>query len=167
VQEARARKNKFAMTFEVPYGNGACRELEVSSDTPFSSFLDKLSRTMEVRKTLLSVIAYIPSYLPKNPKPIPKLLEDKKSWKKLVESVKAHIKTSRDKNKGKGVVKPFSIQIIDTSGPAGDSKVSTGAGTKKVCRVTRTPNPHVCLDLAHALSGKEGPQSRFHRGRPR
>ncbi|KAJ7301730.1 hypothetical protein DFH08DRAFT_978495 [Mycena albidolilacea] len=131
VQEARARKNKFDMTFEVPYGNGACRELEVSSDTPFSSFLDKLSRTMEVRKTLLSGIAYIPSYLPKNPKPIPKLLEDKKSWKKLVEGVEVHIKTSRDKNRGKGVVTPFSIQIIDTSGPVGDSKASAGAGTKK------------------------------------
>ncbi|KAJ7368896.1 hypothetical protein DFH08DRAFT_796725 [Mycena albidolilacea] len=113
VQEARARKNKFDMTFGVPYGNGACRELEVSSDTPFSSFLDKLSHTME------------------NPKPIPKLLEDKKSWKKLVEGVEVHIKTSRDKNKGKGVVKPFSIQIINTSSPVGGSKVSAGAGTKK------------------------------------
>jgi hypothetical protein len=154
------------MTFKVPYGNGACCELEVSSGTPFSSFLDKLSCTMEVRKTLLSGIAYIPSYLLKNPKPIPKLLEDNKSWKKLVESVEAHIKTSRDKNKGKGVIKPFSIQIIDMSGPVGDSKASAGAGTKKVCRVRHTPNPHIRLDLARALSGKEGLQSRLHRGCP-
>ncbi|KAJ7480177.1 hypothetical protein B0H11DRAFT_1725074 [Mycena galericulata] len=71
---------------------------------------------MSTRKSLLSGIAYIPSYQPKTPKPIPKLLENAAAWKKLIEGVGVHIETAKAKNKGKGVPKPFSIQIVDTSG---------------------------------------------------
>ncbi|KAJ7694594.1 hypothetical protein B0H17DRAFT_1131893 [Mycena rosella] len=124
---AQTRKNMFIITFEVPF-KGACRELEVTSITSFKAFLDKLAVCMSTRKSLLDSIAYIPSYTPKTPKPTPKLLEDKKLWKKLVEGVAAHIAAEKDKKKGKGTVKPFTIQIVDTSG--GDPKAVTGG--KKV-----------------------------------
>lgn len=95
----------------------------------FDTFLDELATAMSTRKSLLSGIAYIPSYLPKSPKPLPKLLEDGKSWKKLIESVEAYIAAGKAKNKGNGVPKPFSILIVDTSG--GDPK-GKAVAVKKV-----------------------------------
>jgi hypothetical protein len=71
---------------------------------------------MSTRKSLLSGIAYIASYLPKSPKPVPKLLEDERAWKKLVKGAGEYIAECKAKKKGKGVVKAFSIRIIDTSG---------------------------------------------------
>ncbi|KAJ6462564.1 hypothetical protein C8R45DRAFT_1220539 [Mycena sanguinolenta] len=121
---------KFVIPFEVPY-NGATRDLEISSKTPFDTFLNMLATRMETRKSLLSGIAYIPSYAPKTPKPVPKLLEDEEGWRKLVDGVEAHIAAARANKKAKGVVKPFSIRISDTSGA--DSKAGTGGkkGSKK------------------------------------
>ncbi|KAJ7761929.1 hypothetical protein DFH07DRAFT_771243 [Mycena maculata] len=71
-------------------------------------------------QTLLSGIAYIPSYVLKNPKPILKLLESEKAWKKLVKGVELHIEEST--KKGKGAVKEFSIQIVDTFNPSDPKK---------------------------------------------
>ncbi|KAJ7601843.1 hypothetical protein B0H17DRAFT_1155142 [Mycena rosella] len=130
---AQTRKNMFIITFEVPF-KGACRELEVTSITSFKAFLDKLAVCMSTRKSLLDSIAYIPSYTPRTPKPTPKLLEDKKSWKKLVE----------DKKKGKGTVKPFTIQIVDTSGgdpKARDGRKEVGHGGKKEKVPAAEPDP--------------------------
>jgi hypothetical protein len=81
---------------------------------------------------LLSGIAYTTSYQPKTPKPVPKLLEDNKSWKKLIDSAGAHIASYLANKKGKGVIKVFAIRIVDTSG--GDTKAM--ASRKKVCRRT-------------------------------
>lgn len=126
-REAQARKKKVSITFVVPVGN-ASREFDVDSDISFDKFLSKVARTMETRKTLLSGIAYIPSYVPKNPKPIPKLLESAKAWKKLIKGVELHIeestKKAKGKGKGKGAVKEFSIQIVDTSNPSDPKKAA-------------------------------------------
>jgi hypothetical protein len=104
--------------FEVPF-NGATRDLtSVTSTTTFNEFRLKLAKKMETQLSLLLHIGYVASYKPKNPRPIPKLLEDTEAWEKLVDDVEEYIKSSKAKNRGKGVVKPFSITIIDTSGPA-------------------------------------------------
>ncbi|KAJ6503538.1 hypothetical protein C8R45DRAFT_1091311 [Mycena sanguinolenta] len=73
-------------------------------------------------------IAYIASYKPKNPKPVPKLLEDEEGWEKLIKDVESYIKDCKAKNKGKGVVKPFTITLVDTSG--GDPKETAGKKSK-------------------------------------
>lgn len=78
---------------------------------------------MGTRVTLLAHIGYVPSYVPKTPKPIPKLLEDDEGWQKLIASVNDYIEGCKAKNKNKGVVKPFTIRIVDTS--------SSGAGEKE------------------------------------
>jgi hypothetical protein len=78
---------------------------------------------MEVSMTLLAGIGYIPSYKPKASKPVPKLLEDDTSWYKLLEDVHAFILACKGKN-GKGMVKAFHINIIDTTALAdSDPKV--------------------------------------------
>ncbi|KAJ6485254.1 hypothetical protein DFH09DRAFT_1291665 [Mycena vulgaris] len=147
-QEARARKvNKFDIPFEVPC-NGAVRDLEgVTSRTSFDKFLDKLAAAMSTRKSLLSGIAYIPSYKPKNPKPIPKLLDGQKAWTRLIEDVDSHIQ-SKTKPKGKAVIKPFHIQIVDTSG--GDPKTSAGGGGKKG-KKDKDPEPAIKETKEHQL----------------
>lgn len=82
-----------------------------------------LSERMEVSMTLLAGIGYIPSYKPKASKPVPKLLEDDTSWYKLLEDVHAFILACKGKN-GKGMVKAFHINIIDTTALAdSDPKV--------------------------------------------
>lgn len=145
-EKAEARKNKIIIPFEVPY-NGAVRELEIASTTSFDAFLDKLAHGMSTRKSLLSGIAYTASFQPKNPKPVPKLLEDEKSWEKLVTSVEAHVAASLGNKKGKGVIKPFTIRIVDTSG--GDTK--TAVSGKKV---QSSRQHHIRLDT-HRFQGKE------------
>jgi len=64
----------------------------------------------------------LPWNKPKSGKPIPKLLEDEESYCLLVSNIRQHINEQKAKNRGKGVVKPFSITIVDTSG-VGDDKV--------------------------------------------
>ncbi|KAJ7041682.1 hypothetical protein C8F04DRAFT_1252614 [Mycena alexandri] len=124
---AAARKNKFTLRFEVPVKT-ASRDMVIDSTMKFDTFLDKLASTMSTRKSLLSDIAYLPSYLPKTPKPLPKPLEDKKAWKALVKGAADYIAACKAKKNGKGEVKEFSIRIIDTSGE--DPKVA-GGGAKK------------------------------------
>lgn len=83
-----------------------------------------LSERMEVSLTLLAGIGYIPSYKSKASKPVPKLLEDDVSWHKLLEDVHAFILACKGKS-GKGAIKAFHINIVDTTAPADlDSKVS-------------------------------------------
>jgi len=79
---------------------------------------------MEVSLTLLAGIGYIPSYKSKASKPVPKLLEDDTSWHKLLEDVHAFILTCKGKS-GKGTIKAFHINIVDTTAPVdSDPKVS-------------------------------------------
>ncbi|KAJ7729563.1 hypothetical protein B0H16DRAFT_1469948 [Mycena metata] len=125
---AAARKNKFSITFEVPVGKTASRDIEISSMTTFDAFLDKLATTMCTRKSLLSDIAYLPSYVSKTPKPRPKMLDDEDAWKALIKGAAVWIEKCKAKKKGKGEVTVFTIQIIDTSGE--DTKAA-GGGAKK------------------------------------
>jgi hypothetical protein len=55
----------------------------------------------------------LPSYKPRNPKPIPKILDDDEAWEALVGDVYQHVKAIQASNRGKGQLKPFSIQIVD------------------------------------------------------
>ncbi|KAK6971800.1 hypothetical protein R3P38DRAFT_2835562 [Favolaschia claudopus] len=71
---------------------------------------------METRKSLLTDIAYTISFWPKTPKPTPKCLEDERDWGKLIRSIEEHISTCQKKNRGKGVVKSFSVRITDAPG---------------------------------------------------
>jgi hypothetical protein len=111
----------FDVPFEVPF-EGATRNLsDITSHTSFNEFLGAVAKRMETRLSLLARIAYIPSYKPRNPKPVPKLLEDDDDWKKLLVDVEEYRSACIAKCKGKGVVKPFVIVLVDMSGPDGKS----------------------------------------------
>jgi hypothetical protein len=79
---------------------------------------------MEVSISHLTQIGYIlPWKAPRSGKAIPKLLEDDNSFKMLLNNVTQYIDEQKAKKNGKGVVKPFSITIIDTSALTDASKV--------------------------------------------
>ena len=95
----------------------------IPSDTTFGVFLARIAQRMDVSVTHLAQIGYVlPWNKPKSGKPIPKLLEDEESYCLLVSNIHQHINEQKAKNRGKGIVKPFSIMIVDTSG-VGDDKV--------------------------------------------
>jgi hypothetical protein len=112
-----SQDKSFTIKYEVPYGNGI-RTLSLSSTTLFADFLKALTAKMVVHP---ASIGYIPSFVPKSPKPRPKLLEDEESYYAMLDDIADYVATCRSKNRGKGVVKPFHIQIVDTSS-GGDSK---------------------------------------------
>jgi hypothetical protein len=87
--------------------------------------LARVAERMDIGIAFLSHIGYIlPWKAPRTGKPVAKLLEDEDSFKTLLENVWAHIDEQKAKNRGKGKVKPFTIQIVDTSEPAdGGGKV--------------------------------------------
>lgn len=72
---------------------------------------------MDAGPAHMAAIGYIASYKPKNPKPVPKLLEDEECWDKLVADVAAYIDSFKNKRtEATRTVKPFVISIIDTLG---------------------------------------------------
>jgi hypothetical protein len=80
---------------------------------------------METSVLHLSQIGYIlPWKAPRTGKPVAKLLEDEQSFDKLVENIWAYIDEQKAKNRGKGKVKPFTVQIVDTGPQDANSKVN-------------------------------------------
>lgn len=121
----------FDIPFEVPYKN-AMRDLQgITSSTKFDDFLLAAAGKMGRRITQMDDLAYVPSYKPRNPKPIPKILDDDDAWDTLISDVRQHIKAAQESNRGKGVLKPFSIQIVDLS-KADDTKTSAGKRARGV-----------------------------------
>ncbi|KAJ7866356.1 hypothetical protein B0H13DRAFT_2066931 [Mycena leptocephala] len=78
---------------------------------------------MEVSVTHLSAIGYIPSYKPRNPKPVPKLLENAEDYESMMEDIEEYRKSCLKKKNG--IVKKFSIALSDTSNTPEGSKSST------------------------------------------
>ena len=91
----------------------------ITSHITFQARLMVLSKHMDVWLSLLSHIGYTPSFAAKSPKPVPKLLEDQEYWDSLVDCVRHHCSLCLEHKGRKGVIKPFSIKIIDTSKSGG------------------------------------------------
>ncbi|KAJ6617089.1 hypothetical protein B0H10DRAFT_1948606 [Mycena sp. CBHHK59/15] len=106
-------RTKFAIPFEVPYKNAKRDLAGITSHTTFDDFLLAAAARMDTRLSLMSNIAYLASYKPRNPKPTPKLLEDDKAWDSLIMDVEQYIASCKAKNRGTGSVKPFHISLVD------------------------------------------------------
>ena len=79
---------------------------------------------MDVQLSLLSHIGYTPSFAPKSLKPVPKLLEDQEHWDSLIDCVQHHRSLCLEHKGEKGVIKPCSVKIIDTSESCGKESSS-------------------------------------------
>ena len=114
----------FHIRFEVPCRNASC-DLNVTSDISYAKFLVEVALKMETSITHLSQLGYVPSWkIPKTGKSIPKLLEKESDFENLVDIIWTYIEEQKGKNHGKGKVKPWTILIMDTSGPEDIKKVA-------------------------------------------
>lgn len=116
---------EFIIPFKVVYKGATWDLTGITSSTIFSQFLIAAATKMNVSTLHLTQLGYIPLYKPKNPKPVPKMLEDEESWEILLDDVLDYIVSCKSKNHGKGAVKPFIVLLIDMSAP-------DGTGGKKV-----------------------------------
>ena len=132
----------FDIPIEVPYKNATCDVMGITSLTPYNRVILAIADRMDVGPARMAAIGYIPSYKPKNPKPIPKLLEDEECWDKLVADVAAYITSFKNKRSETArTVKPFVISIIDTLSSAVDNKMKVS----KLCSLFIHPLRHLML----------------------
>jgi hypothetical protein len=113
-------EENYTIIFDVPYNN-ATRELKVPCTTAFSGFMTALARKMEVSVTHLSTISYIPSYKPRNLKPVPKLLETAEDYESMMEDIEVCRKSCLKKKSR--MVKKFSTALSHTSNTPDGHKV--------------------------------------------
>ncbi|KDR74217.1 hypothetical protein GALMADRAFT_28245, partial [Galerina marginata CBS 339.88] len=96
-QRKSAKIPQFSIPIEVPYKNATRDVTGITSLTPYDRVIHLLAEKMDVGPIRMAAIGYIPSYKPKNPKPVAKLLEDEECWEKLVDDVAAYIESFKNK----------------------------------------------------------------------
>ena len=115
----------FEIPIEVPYKNAKRDVTGITSASSFAHVLRQIAERMDAGPSRMAAIGYIPSFLPKSPKPIPKLLEDDECWEKLIRDVREYIESFAVKRSGPPRrIKPFVINIVDTNASA-DNKATT------------------------------------------
>lgn len=107
----------YSIKYEVPYKN-AKRELVLPASKPYGAFLTALAGKMEVSIVHLSAIGYIPSWIPKSHKPVPKLLESTQDYESMMQVITEY----RADKPGKA----FTIALSDTSEPPVDGRNKVG-----------------------------------------
>jgi hypothetical protein len=115
-EEEETQDAPFAIKHKVPYNNGIWT-LNLLSTTLFDEFLKALTVKMMVPAV---ASGYILLFFPKSPKLQLKLLEDEESYSMMIKEIEDYIMACCAKNQGKGAIKLYHIQIINTSD--GDSK---------------------------------------------
>jgi hypothetical protein len=76
-------------------------------------FVTKISEVMGCSYNALPSLGYIPSWKPAKAKASPKILDGPETLAKLVKEAREMIAESKAKNRGKGVVKAWSIRLVD------------------------------------------------------
>ena len=114
--------------------NGVLHEFTLSSAASFRTFLCSTAKVFAVSITHLGALGYVPSFLPKSPKPLPKILDSDSTYEKMLEKIEDHVEHMKSRNKGKGIVKAFSIRLVDTSAGSGDGNGKKETAGKKVSR---------------------------------
>jgi hypothetical protein len=77
------------------------------SSTSFKHVMHQIVNKMDSGPSQMAALDYIPFYKPKNLKPVPKLLEDAKTWAKLVHDVGQYIATFENR---KGTAKTVNVK---------------------------------------------------------
>ena len=107
----------FDIPIEVPYKNAKQDVSGITSASSFAHVLCQIAERMDAEPSQMAAISYIPSFLPKSPKLIPKLLEDEECWENLICDMHKYIKSFTASIKCSGPpkhIKPFVITIVNT-----------------------------------------------------
>ena len=102
----------FDIEFEVPCGV-AVRDVTLRSSDTWTRFVMKISEVMGCSHNALPSLGYVPSWKPAKAKTTPKILDGPEALAKLVKEARDMIAESKAKNRGKGVVKAWSIHLVD------------------------------------------------------
>ena len=70
----KSSRHAFDIPVEVPYRNATRDVTGITSASSFDYVLSEIRERMDATPSQLAGLAYIPSYKPRNPKPVPKLL---------------------------------------------------------------------------------------------
>ena len=105
----------------------ALRSFTIPSCTAFEDFLVLAAEKMNTRPAFLMDLGYIGSWLPKSPKPIPKLLDSDECWGLLIREVyDAEQAQYTKQGQPKKTKKSVFVTIIDTGGSVeGNGKVGS------------------------------------------
>jgi hypothetical protein len=112
------------LEFDVPCGKFS-RDLEIKESTPFFLFLGDVARLMGLLSSSSISIGYILPWKANKSggKTAPKILDNEEAYEKMKADVAVWRKEQASKNKGKGVVKAFSIQLVDLNDNSAATKV--------------------------------------------
>jgi hypothetical protein len=94
------------------------RDLSINSTSTWVMFIDNVSRLMGCHPSLLELGYVLPWRTKAGAKTTPKLLNDNESFEKMVDDVRAWRQEQASKSKGKGVVKSFSIRLVNLQADA-------------------------------------------------
>ncbi|KIM35374.1 hypothetical protein M413DRAFT_427873 [Hebeloma cylindrosporum] len=144
-----ASTSSFDIPIEVPYKNAKRDVSGITSASSFAHVLRQIAARMDAGPSRMAAIGYIPSFLPKSPKPVPKLLEDEECWEKLIRDVREYIESFTVKRGPPKRIKPFVITIVDTIASS-DNNATPASSAKKKKNIDEAPSA--------ALTGRESAQ---------
>jgi hypothetical protein len=124
----------YDIAYDIPNGSGATMTLLLNSTTPYNTFLNKVAKKMKVTVTHLANLAYIPSFLPKSPKPQPKLLDEEQAYCLMIRAIDEQVDKWMNPSKGQGKMRAFSVKLFDML-PAGVEAVEPKKKTTKVISI--------------------------------
>ena len=91
----------------------AVHDVTIQSNESWTLFVIKVSEVMGCSHNTMPLLGYIPSWKPARGKPVPKILDGLETLAKLIKECHDYIIEQKSKNKGKGVVKAWNIQLMD------------------------------------------------------
>jgi hypothetical protein len=112
----------FDIEFKVPCGV-ASQDMTILLSVNWTLFVLKVSEVMGCSHSTVPSLGYIPSWKMTKGKPTPKILDGPEAFTKLIKEIQGHIGKQKSKNKGKGVVKSWSIHLMDLKAETEAGKV--------------------------------------------
>jgi hypothetical protein len=112
----------FKIEFDVPYGKYS-RDLQIDSSWFWFKFVDEVARLMDCHASSVSLGYILPWKVKGNSKPAPKILDGDASFEKLKNDIQIWLSEQQAKNKGKGVPKHFTVQLVNLAADADPGKV--------------------------------------------
>jgi hypothetical protein len=101
----------FNIEFDVPCGVASC-SVTICSNVSWPMFIQKISGVMGCSYNTVPALGYVPSWKLCS-KVVAKILDGSESFEKLVAEIQDYIREQKAKNRGKGVVKAWSIHLRD------------------------------------------------------
>jgi hypothetical protein len=116
---------QFDIEFNVPCGGVAARVKTIPSNLSYDFFRFEVAEIMGYSHVTLPALGYTTSWEAKGrTKPTIKILDGHVAYSKLIAEAREYIAEQKAKNRGKGVVKSWNINLHDLQKAEAQAKVS-------------------------------------------